>query len=71
MSEKYIVKSIYEYDYGCEGLPENDELKVVVVLEKENGETVRTVKYDCDLIKEDINENDMVELIAGKLKKIQ
>ncbi len=33
--KKYTVIDIYEDDFGCEGIPENEEPKVFFVLEDE------------------------------------
>ena len=34
---KYEILNIYEEDYGCEGIPENEELMYIVALRGENG----------------------------------
>ena len=34
---KYEILNIYEEDYGCEGIPENEELMCIVALRGENG----------------------------------
>lgn len=34
---KYEILKIYEDDYGCEGIPDNEELMCTVALRGENG----------------------------------
>ena len=35
---KYEIINIYEEDYGCEGVPDNEELMCIVALRSENGD---------------------------------
>ena len=34
---RYEIINIFDEDYGCEGIPENEELMCVVFLRDENG----------------------------------
>ena len=35
---KYEIIDIYEEDYGCEGVPDNEEIMCIVSLRNENGD---------------------------------
>lgn len=35
---KYEIINIYEEDYGCEGVPDNEEIMCIVALRSENGD---------------------------------
>lgn len=66
--KEYKVKEIYEADFGCEGLPEGQRLKVVVRLVDMDGNETSIQAEDEWLIKQDINEGSMVVMdMEGRL----
>ena len=55
---KYKIITIYEPDFGCEGLPDGEILKDDVVVEDETGNR-QTIKIgDALLYSLDLNEGD-------------
>lgn len=53
---KYIVKEIYEADFGCEGLPDGQCPKVIVHLEDESGKKLSMQMDDEWLVEQSIDE---------------
>lgn len=69
--KKYIVSNIYEADYGCEGLKEGENIKVIVDLMDETGQNLRMEAEDAWLLQQKIQEKSKVMIDAsGKLKKV-
>lgn len=69
--KKYIVSNIYEADYGCEGLKEGENIKVIVDLIDEMGQNLRMEVEDDWLIQQKIQEESKVILdTSEKLKKV-
>lgn len=65
----YQVTRIEEMDYGCEGLPDGEQLMVSVFIQDEAGnDTILRVKDDT-LYERDINEGDRVILQGQELWK--
>ena len=58
----YIVKHIYEADYGCEERPAGYKPKDIVVLSDDSGVEIRLEIADEELVSKGINEGDMVML---------
>lgn len=66
----YIVKEILEPDFGCEGLPDGQELCCEVILEEsESGETLTVKAPDAELYEKGIDVGSEVSVIGGRLKK--
>ncbi len=66
----YIVKEILEPDFGCEGLPDGQELCCEVILESgESGETLTVKAPDAELYEKGIDVGSEVSVIGGRLKK--
>ncbi|MBP5580134.1 MAG: hypothetical protein J6X56_11800 [Ruminococcus sp.] len=51
---KYEIINIFEEDYGCEGIPDNEELMCIVALRDENG-----IEKHVRLSDSFITENDL------------
>ena len=69
MEKSYLVVSIEEQNFGCEGRPDGMEPMVDVVLEQEDGTRIRIKEKDKKLYELDINEGDSVFLRDGCLTK--
>ena len=66
--KKYTITNIYEADYGCEGLREGEQLKVVVHLKDEKGEIMTLEAEDAWLITNKIKEGNKVIInTSGRL----
>lgn len=66
----YIVKDILEPDFGCEGLPDGQELCCEVILEDQESGQVLTVKAaDAELYEKGIEVGSAVTYKDEKLKK--
>ena len=64
----YIVKDIIEPDFGCEGLPEGEEICCEVILEdKENGNKSVIKVPDAELYKKNIDIGSQVRITDGKI----
>ncbi len=59
---EYKVIRIIEPDFGCEGLPDGEELMDTLVLEDNVGDTVTIKAEDKKLYELDVCENDIVTL---------
>lgn len=69
MRQKYEVIRIDEMDYGCEGIPEGEELMVMVWLKAEDG-TKQTIRYqDALLYASQIDIGTWVTYEDGQLTK--
>ena len=69
--KKYTITNIYEADYGCEGLREGEQLKVVVHLKDEKGEIMTLEEEDAWLITNKIKEGNKVIInTSGRLVKV-
>ena len=67
----YKVKDIIEPDFGCEGLPDGEEICCEVVLEDAGG-VQRTVRAaDADLYRECIEVGSAVDYDGDHLIKIE
>ena len=65
---EYIVKDIAEPDFGCEGLPDGEELCCEVLLESVRDGSALTVKApDAELYEKDIDIGSRVIVSGGKL----
>ena len=60
MTEKYTVKEIYEADFGCEGIPEGESLKVNITIENEEGLLETLFVEDAYLIQQKIDVGTVV-----------
>lgn len=60
MKEQYVIKRILEDDFGCEGLPENAEPMITVVLEDSDGNTKRIRMSDSLAYERGLDEGDIV-----------
>lgn len=69
IEDRYTVKSIFEFDFGCEGLAEGQALMVSVLLTDEHGNECLLQQEDTYLYEQDINEGDVVYLTEGRIKK--
>ena len=68
----YRVKEIIEPDFGCEGIPENEEICCETVLEDVDSGDIITVKVpDAQLYEKCITEGVFVEYKNGSLDKIK
>lgn len=66
----YIVKQIYEADFGCEGMPDGSEIQAEVLLRSESGEEISVMVPDKELYAKDINEGDWVHFdVDGSIIK--
>ncbi len=65
----YNVKDILEPDFGCEGLPEGEELCCEVLLEDENGSVTSVKIPDAELYEKDIVPGSRVEYRDGSIEK--
>lgn len=59
---KYTIVGIFEEDYGCEGVPENEEPMCNVLLKDIDGNEKWVKLADSYLTKHDLNEGDTIEL---------
>lgn len=71
-SEMWTVKDIQEPDFGCEGLPDGEELCCdVLMMETESGE-MRTVGVpDAELYEKDIRPGTLVTIENGRIMKAE
>lgn len=69
MEKSYLVVSIEEQDFGCEGRPDGTEAMVDVVLQKADGTKIRIEEKDKRLYELDINEGDSVFWQDGRIYK--
>ena len=70
--KKYTITNIYEADYGCEGLREGEQVKVMVHLKDENGESITLEAEDAWLLANEIEEGSKVIIdVLGRLKKVE
>ena len=58
---KYTVLKIFEEDYGCEGVPENEEPMCSVLVRDENGSEKWLKIADKHLNDNNIKEGDVIE----------
>lgn len=61
----YIVKQIYEADFGCEGMPDGSEIQAEILLRSEDGEEISVMVPDGELYDKNINEGDRVHFDAA------
>lgn len=67
----YKVREIAEQDFGCEGVPEGEEICCEVVLENADSGEIITLKVpDAQLYAKCIVEGSIVEYKNGSLDKI-
>lgn len=67
----YIVKNIYEADFGCEERIDNNGPKVLVYLEDEKSNIIKVEQEDNNLLEKKIEEGDTVTVAKdGKLLKV-
>ncbi|MBR1556102.1 MAG: hypothetical protein IJ644_12035 [Oscillospiraceae bacterium] len=59
---KYLILKIIEEDYGCEGIPEGEELLCRVLLQDESGEQVWKKLPDSLLTEQHLEEGDSLIL---------
>lgn len=69
--ELYTVVSLWEKDFGCEGRPEGQKSIIEAVLEDENGKSIKIDVFDEDLLRENINEGDIVKFADEGKKSLQ
>lgn len=70
-NKMYIVKDILEPDFGCEGLPDGQELCCEVILEDgESGERVTVKAPDAELYEKGIDVGSAVLVTNGGLEKL-
>lgn len=72
MTKKYKVLRIYEDDFGCEERAKDYEPQVIVIIKSLNDDRaeVSLKQLDAWMYEQDINEDDEVVLVEGKLRKI-
>ncbi|MBR0485974.1 MAG: hypothetical protein IJJ69_14560 [Oscillospiraceae bacterium] len=58
----YLILKILEEDYGCEGVPEGEELLCRVLLQDESGQQVWKKIPDSLLTEQNLNEGDRIIL---------
>lgn len=56
---KYTILDIIEWDYGCEGVPDNEEPMCSVFVRDENGEAKILKLADAFLTEKDLNIGDI------------
>lgn len=59
---KYKIIRICEEDYGCEGIPENEELMCSVLVQDIDGNEKLMRIADSYLLKNNLNEGDFLEI---------
>ncbi|MEE1247640.1 MAG: 8-oxo-dGTP diphosphatase [Lachnospiraceae bacterium] len=69
MEKSYLIVSIEEQDFGCEGRPDGMEAMVDVVLQKTDGTKIRIEEKDKRLYELDIKEGDSVFWQDGRIYK--
>ena len=69
MKECYRIKRIEEPDFGCEGRPEGEKIRDLVILEAKDGSEKMVKAEDVFLYQQNIQEGDRV--ILGENGKIQ
>lgn len=69
MQKTYTVIEIYEADFGCEDRPEGQETMVGIRLKAEDGEEIHRQEADAELYAKNINEDDKVIFIEGRIEK--
>lgn len=68
--KSYIIIDMFEKDFGCEGLPEGQEMETEVSLRTVDGEILEVTIPDAELVSKDINEGDWVHFTsAGEIVK--
>ncbi len=68
----YKVKDIIEPDFGCEGLPDGEEICCEVVLEDEQNGGLMTVRVpDAELYRKNITVGSRVNCNDGQLEPAQ
>ena len=68
----YKVKDIIEPDFGCEGLPDGEEICCEVVLEDEQSGGLLTVRVpDAELYRKNITVGSRVNCNDGQLEPAQ
>lgn len=66
----YIVKQIYEADFGCEGMPDGSKIQAQVLLRSEDSEEISVMIPDRKLYDKGINEGDWVHFdVDGNIMK--
>ena len=60
--EVYKIISIYDPDYGCEGVPEGEEPQCRVILQREDGSTFYHMEPDARLYEMGIEEGMYVTI---------
>ena len=72
MKEYYRVREIEEPDFGCEGWPEEEKIRDLVILEAEDGSEKVVKAEDGFLYQQNIQEGDLVILGEdGSLQKVE
>ena len=72
MLETFNVLRIDEPDFGCEGRPDEMEVKDNVLLKSNyTGQEMTVQEKDARLYELDINEGDKVFLIEGEMRKLR
>ena len=59
---KYKITGIFEEDYGCEGVPEDEELMCKVLLQDSDGNEKWVKLADNYLTEHNLNEGDIIEI---------
>ena len=68
----YKVKDIIEPDFGCEGLPDGEEICCEVLLEDEQSGGLMTVRVpDAELYRKNITVGSRVNCNDGQLEPAQ
>ena len=71
MKECYRIKRIEEPDFGCEGRPEGEKIRDLVILEAKDGSEKVVKAEDGFLYQQNIQEGDLVILGEnGNLQKV-
>ncbi len=56
----FVVRNIYEEDFGCEGRPEGAELSCILDLRSDTGEEIEVKVTDAELTEKKIDVGDWV-----------